>query len=62
MKKCKTMIVWMLAFSCMISNVITGYAAEPSEELVQAEELVYDDGSESISNGGLLESSSVVFV
>lgn len=60
MKKCKTMIVWLLAFSCMISNVITGYAAEPSEELVQAEELVYDDGSESISNGGLLESSSIV--
>lgn len=60
MKRGKKLFTYLLILVMLLANTVTGVAAELDEPLQEATQIVHEDGSGLLSEGGLLEASDAV--
>lgn len=60
MKRGKKLFTYLLVLVMLLANTVTGVAAELDEPLQEATQIVHEDGSGLLSEGGLLEASDAV--
>lgn len=60
MKRGKKLFTYLLVLVMLLVNTVTGVAAELDEPLQEATQIVHEDGSGLLSEGGLLEASDAV--
>ena len=60
MKRGKKLFTYLLVLVMLLANTVTGVAAELDEPLQEATQIVHEDGSGLLSEGGLLEAGDAV--
>lgn len=60
MKRGKKLFTYLLVLVMLLANTVTGVAAELDEPLQEATQVVHEDGSGLLSEGGLLEAGDAV--
>lgn len=60
MKRGKKLFMYLLVLVMLLANTVTGVAAELDEPLQEATQVVHEDGSGLLSEGGLLEAGDAV--